>query len=270
MDKLPIEIQYMIIKDLNPTSLVTLIENNPVIKEVVEETMNSLIHNYIDEYDYEYYLWEDNNTIDDFIENLKIRRLMEPINNDIIYEIISRQKSTEDIDKIDDIRHLKMFLMLVKRLNIDYESSFYCHYIDYKDPEKYEQENVNNRIHNMYEIIKRYPNYVELPEDTNESHIIDFDNVYYLDEDETELFYSTVDEYISRGCHPFYIIDLYFDFKETFDYYLNKGFSPKLSYRIACDFDGRTDVSEEELLDYYCCKFYPNLYEELEEYMRNK
>lgn len=279
MDKLPSEIQYMIIKDLEPTDLLMLIENIPCIKNVVQEIMNSLIRYYIDEYDYEIYLWEDTETIDDFIENLKIRRSMEPINNYIIREVF-RSYENEHIAKIDDIRHLKMFFMLVKRVNIDYDHSFCCHYIDYKDPEKYDQENVNDRIHFMYEIIKKYPNFVELPEDTNEHHINNFDDIYNLDEDKIELFYTTIDEYISRGCHPFYIIDVYFifDFKETFDYYLNKGFSPKLSYSITFDFNAnnsgpRTDVSDEELLNTYCdneYEFFSDLREEIKEYMRNK
>jgi hypothetical protein len=271
MDKLPTEIQFMIIKYLEPTDLLMLIQNNQAIKAVVEETMSGLIKYYIDEYEYEEYLWEDNETIDDFIENLKIRRSMEPINNDIIHEVLEENGLSETIHvhKIDDIRHLKMFSMLVKRLNIDYDKCFYLNYRDYKDPEKYEQEeDINDRIHFMYEIIKKYPRFVELPEDTHEYHINNFDEMYELD-DELEIFYTTVDEYISRGCHPYYIIDTYISSKETFDYYLLiKGFSPKLSYRITCDFDGRTDVSDERLLEEYNSD--RDLRKELEEYMENK
>jgi hypothetical protein len=273
MDKLPTDIQYMIIKDLNPTSLVTLIENNQVIKDIVKETMNSLIKDYIDKYNYEYYLWEDNNTIDDFIENLKIRRSMEPINNHIINEVLlNNPYEKEHIQKIDDIRHLKMFSMLIKRLNIDYDDCFYLHYRDYKDPEKYEQEYVNDRIHFMYEIIKRYPTFVELPEDTSEYHINNFDDIYELDDNNRKMFIDTVDEYILRGCHPFYIIDSYFLYKETFDYYLNKGFSPMLSYTITFDFRGRTDISDEKIFKDYGRddSIDKEFREEIKEYMRNK
>ena len=273
MDKLPSDIQFMIIKDLNPTSLLILIEQFPFIKELVKDTMTILIKDYIDEYAYEYYLWEDNNTIDDFIENLKIRRSMESINNNIIYEVLANNSyEHEHIQKIDDIRHLKMFSMLVKRLNIDYDNSFYLNYRDYKDPEKYEQEDINDRIHFMYVVIKRYPTFVELPEDTNAHHINNFDEIYDLDDDKFELFYSTVDEYVSRGCHPYYIIDAFSFSREAFDYYLlTKKFSPKLSYRIACDFDGSTDVSDERLLEEYGCTYSDDdLQEEIIEYMRNK
>lgn len=270
MDKLPTDILYMIIKDLTPTSLLILIENNQVIKNVVKETMNSLIDNYINEYNYEYYLWRETKTINEFIKNLKIRSLMEPINNDIIIEVLANNSyEQEHIQKIDNIRHLKMFSMLVKRLNIDYDNCFYLHYRDYKDPEKYEQENVNDRIHFMYEIIKLYPTFVELPEDTNEYHINNFDEIYNLDEDKLKLFYATVDEYISHGCHPYYIIDTFCFDKETFDYYfLTKKFSPKLSYRITCDFDGRINVSDDEFFEEYCD--YSDFKEEIEEYMKNK
>lgn len=264
----------MIIKDLNPTSLLILIEQFPFIKELVKDTMNSLIDNYINEYNYEYYLWENNNTIDDFIENLKIRRSMEPINNDIINEIlINNPYEHEHIQKIDDTRHLKMFSMLVKRLNIDYDNCFYLNYMDYKDPEKYDQEDVNDRINFMYIVIKRYPTFVELPEDTNEYHINNFDDIYNLYDNKFELFYATVDEYVSRGCHPYYIIDTFSLSREAFDYYLlTKKFSPKLSYRISCDFDGRTDVSDDEILDEYGSHPYydDNLQKEIKEYIRNK
>jgi hypothetical protein len=272
MDKLPTDIQYMIIKDLNPTSLLILIEQFPFIKDLVRDTMHILIKDYIEEYEYEYYLWEDNNTINDFIENLKIRSSMEPINNDIINEVLANNSyEHEHIQKIDDIRHLKMFSMLVKRLNINYDNCFYLNYRDYKDPEKYDQD-VNDRIHFMYIVIKRYPTFVELPEDTNEHHINNFDAIYDLDDDKFELFYATVDEYILRGCHPFYIIDTFSFDKETFDYYfLTKNFSPKLSYRITCDFDGRTDISDEELLGEYDSEYNDDdLQEEIKEYIRQK
>jgi hypothetical protein len=269
MDKLPTDIQFMIIKELNPTSLLILIEHYPLVKELVQDKMNILIKDYIDEYAYEYYLWEDNNTIDDFIENLKIRSSMEPINNDIINEVLANNSyEHEHIQKINDIRHLKMFSMLVKRLNIDYDNCFYLNYRDYKDPEKYDQEDVNDRIHFMYVVIKRYPTFVELPEDTNEHHINNFDEIYDLND---ENFYATVDEYVSRGCHPYYIIDAYSFSREAFDYYLlTKKFSPKLSYRIASDFDGRTDVSDERLLETYDREYDPDFNKEIEEYMRNK
>jgi hypothetical protein len=273
MDKLPTDIQYMIIKDLNPTSLLILIKQYPFIKDLVRDTMNILIKYYIEEYEYEGYLWRDNNTIDDFIENLKIRSSMEPINNDIINEVLAKNSyEHEHIQKIDDIRHLKMFSMLVKRLNINYDNCFYLNYRDYKDPEKYDQEDVNDRIHFMYIVIKRYPTFVELPEDTNMYHINNFDEIYDLDDNRFETFYATVDKYVSRGCHPYYIIDTFSFSREAFDYYLlTKKFSPKLSYRIACDFDGRTDVSDERLLEEYGWGDFDNdLQKEIKEYIRQK
>jgi hypothetical protein len=274
MDKLPTDIQFMIIKDLNPKSLLILIKQYPYIKDLVRDTMNILIKYYIEEYEYEGYLWRDNNTIDDFIENLKIRHSMEPINNQIIYEISKRRsyrRSNENIHLINDIRHFKMFSMLVKKLHIDYDIGwFHDHYMDYKDPEKYAQEDANARIHSMYEIIRMYPNYVELADDSR-NILYGFDEIYNLNENELIIFYNTVDEYISRGCPAYYIIDMYFMNKEAFDYYLNKGLSPKLSYRIACDFDGRTDLSDEELLEEYGWVDFDNdLQKEIKEYMRNK
>ncbi len=285
MDLLPSDIQYMIIKDLTPDKLLELIQNNADIKKLVKERMNHLIDYYIDEYDYEYYLWEDTETIDDFIENLKIKISIEPTNNDIFYEALRpgwyqptdieiNEMINNIINKIDDIRHLKMFLILVKKLDIDYEHYFYLNYMDYKDPEDYEQGDANDRIHFMYQLIKKYPRYVELPEDSNEIHIYDFDDIYGLDEEAIQEFYDTVDEYISNGCHPFYVITTYCVNKTAFDYYyLTKKFSPKLSYCITCDFNGNTDVSDEEIKYEYCDGSYSgdaDLKEEIEEYLKKK
>ncbi len=274
MDSLSNDIQYMIIKDLTPYKLLILIENNADIKNLVEERMEYLIEYYIDEYDYEHYLWEDTNTIDEFIERLKIRISMEQTNNAILYEVLRQSINTptdidEMINDIDDIRHLKMFLLLVKKLDINYEYYFYLNYMDYLDPDEYDQEEAYDRIHFMYQLIKYYPRYVELPEDSNEIHMYDFDDIYDLDDEATQQFYDTVDEYISNGCHPFYVITTYCYHKEAFDYYyLTKKFSPKLSYRIAIDFDRRINVPDEEIKREYCGGYDEDLQEEIEEYLK--
>lgn len=268
MNKLPTEIQFMIIKALEPTTLLELIKTVPFFTDIIKEIMHNLIEHYTNEYNYEYYLWRETETIDEFIENLQIRSSMQPINNDIIIEVISYQYYDEDINLITDIRHLKMFSMLVKKLKYDYDINwFHHHYFDYKNPEKYPQQDADERIHSMYEIVRMYPEFVAMAEDTD-TLLRGFDSIYYLDDDEREMFFETIDDYLSRGCSAFYIIDIYFVHKEAFDYYLNKGFSPKLSHTVAFDHDGRTDVSDEKICEDY--GNFPPFEEDVKEYIKNK
>ena len=269
MDRLPTDIQFMIIKDLNPTSLLILIEQCPFIKDIIKEIMLNLIEHYINEYYYEHYLWQETETIDEFIENLKIRSSMQPINNDIIHEV--KSVGWYDFNLIDDIRHFKMLSMLVKKLNYDDDINWFHHYyIEYKNPEKFAQEDADNRIHSMYEIIRMYPECGEMAEDTD-TLLYAFNAIYNLYEDDRKIFFDTVDEYLARECPAFYIIDIYFLHKEAFDYYLNKGFSPKLSHTIAYDFNGRIDVSDERLFEAYSWKYNDDdLQEEIKEYIRQK